>query len=318
MGKNQELQILKDKNSKGKDRQWRERKLQNLKLGAALEQLGYKIFNSVNQCAEVLKFIQQEDGSLKLKQTWFCKNKLCPICNWRRAMKYSWQTSLMVDEAIKQFPKGRFLFLTLTVENVPGEELNEELSRLALAFNRLMKYKKISKNILGFIRATEVTKNEMMNTYHPHMHVLLFVKSTYFKTEEDYLSQEEWTKFWKKAAKLPYTPIVDIRAVRTKNKSESDPNGMRKAILETAKYPVKPIDFDEENLQTVDDLYSGMYRKRLIAFGGIFKEIRKELFLDDVEEGNLIKVSDDEDKESSTGKELIAVWNWERKNYFVR
>ena len=60
------------------------------------------------------------------------------------------------------------------------------------------------------------------------------------------------------------------------------------------------------------------HRKRLIAFGGIFKEIRKELFLDDVEEGDLIKVSDDEDKESSTGKELIAVWNWERKNYFVR
>ena len=180
-----------------------------------------------------------------------------------------------------------------------------------------MKYKKVSKNILGFIRATEVTKNEMMNTYHPHMHVLLFVKSDYFKGDKDnYLSQEEWTKFWKKAAKLTYTPIVDIRAVRTKNKSESDPNGMRKAILETAKYPVKPIDFDEENLQTVDDLYSGMYRKRLIAFGGIFKEIRKELFLDDVEDGNLINTSNAE--ESPTGIELIAIWNWERKNYYVR
>lgn len=65
MGKNQELQILKDKNSKGKDRQWRERKLQNLKLGVALEQLGYKIFNSVNQCAEVLKFMQQNRPSHK-------------------------------------------------------------------------------------------------------------------------------------------------------------------------------------------------------------------------------------------------------------
>ena len=154
MGKNQELQILKDKNSKGKDRQWRERKLQNLKLGAALEQLGYKIFNSVNQCAEVLKFMQQEDGSLKLKQTWFCKNKLCPICNWRRAMKYSWQTSLMVDEAIKQFPKGRFLFLTLTVENVPGEELNQAMSDLTKSFDRLFRRAKVKKNLIGFLRAT--------------------------------------------------------------------------------------------------------------------------------------------------------------------
>ena len=57
-------------------------------------------------------------------------------------MKYSYQTSLIVDEAIKRFPKGRFLFLTLTVKNVVGEELNKAMSEMTKAFNRLTRYKK--------------------------------------------------------------------------------------------------------------------------------------------------------------------------------
>jgi plasmid rolling circle replication initiator protein Rep len=309
---------FKDKSQTGKDRKWRERKLQNIELGSSLEKLGYKTFANVYQCAEVLKFREQENGNLKLFQTWFCKNKLCPICNWRRAMKYSYQTSLIVDEAIKENSKGRFLFLTLTVENVVGENLNQAMSEMTKAFNRMMRYKKVSKNLLGYLRATEVTKNELMNTYHPHLHVLLFVSPLYFQGEGDnYIKQDEWTNFWKKSAKLSYTPIVNVKAVKPNSKNEFDKNGMKKAILETAKYPTKPIKFDEENLETVEDLYLGLYRKKLISYGGIFKEIRKRVFLDDVEEGDLINVAEGE-KENSLGKEVIAFWNWERKNYFLR
>ena len=59
-----------------------------------------------------------------------------------------------------------------------------------------------------------------------------------------------------------------------------------------------------------------MKRKRLISFGGIFKEIRKELQLEDVEDGNLIHVSS-EDEELTTGQMIVARWNWERQNYFI-
>ena len=92
---------------------------------------------------------------------------------------------------------------------------------------------------------------------------------------------------------------------------------MRKAILETAKYPVKPMEFDSENIEVVRDLHEGMHRKRLISFGGIFKEIRKELELDNIEEGDLINTSDD-DTTSTTAQEIVAIWNWDRENYFVR
>ena len=64
-------------------------------------------------------------------------------------MKYAYQTSRIVDEAIKQSPKGRFLFLTLTVKNVEGEALNSTISQLTKSFDRLFKRAKSSTESVG-------------------------------------------------------------------------------------------------------------------------------------------------------------------------
>ena len=317
---NQDLKPLKDVSKKGKDRKWRERKLKNIELAGRLDKLGYRSFERVYQCAEVLKFVEQEDGTKKLYQSYFCKNKLCPICNWRRSMKYAYQAELVVNEAMKRYPKGRFLFLTLTIKNVSGKELNRTLSKMAEGFRRLMMYKKVDKNILGYLRATEVTYSSEHENYHPHLHVLLFVKSSYFRDKNSYLAQEDWTKLWAKAMKLDYVPVVDIRAVRAKKQQD-----LKSAIIETAKYPVKPFDVDTSKEQLTEkdkdrvtaDLIDGLYRKRQIGFGKLFKEIKAELELDSIEEGNLVKTGADETTES-TGREIIAIWNWDRKNYFVK
>ncbi|WP_178138472.1 protein rep, partial [Lactiplantibacillus plantarum] len=76
-------------------------------------------------------------------------------------------------------PKGRFLFLTLTVKNAhSAEELKVSLRALTKAFNKLTRYKKVTKNLLGYLRSTEITVNEQDGSYNQHLHVLLFVKSS--------------------------------------------------------------------------------------------------------------------------------------------
>lgn len=307
---------FKDVSKNGKDRKWKERKQKNVKLANIFNSLDYssKFVSNIHSCAEHLSFKRASDGSLRLFQMYTCKNKQCAICSWRRSMKYQVQISKIVEEAMIRKPKGRFIFLTLTVENVSGEELNHEMSYLSEAFNRLMKYKKVSKNIIGFLRATEVTRNELMDTYHPHIHVLLFVSPTYFKNKENYISQDEWTDLWKKSAKLDYYPIVDVRAIKPKNEKTSD---IRSAILETAKYPVKPMELTVESAKVVDELQKGLYRKRQIAFGGLFKQIKKELELDDIENGDLINLGDEESA-ISDGEVISVLWNHERQNYYVR
>src|SRR5699024_7284732 len=114
---------------------------------------------------------------------------------------------------------------------------------------------------------------------------------------------------------LDIYPIVKFKMSRTKKKHKTD---IKSAIDETTKYPVKDIDFmtdDEEiNLQRLAVLEEGLYRKRLISYGygGLLKEIHKELNLDDAEDGDLIH-TDDEEKADKVGFSIIAMWNWERK-----
>ena len=233
-------------------------------------------------------------------------------------MKYSYQAEEVITEAMKKYPKGRFIFLTLTVKNVNGDCINQEISQISEGFRRLMLYKKVDKNVLGYLRALEVTYSTNRDDYHPHLHVLLFVSSSYFTGNgNNYISQDEWTRLWQKAMKLDYVPVVNVKAVKATEKYD-----LKGAILETAKYPVKPLDllnddFAEETKDMItDDLTKGLHRKRQIGFGKLFKEIRKELQLEDIEEGDLINVQEDDESTSSV-KEVIAKWNWERKNYFI-
>ncbi|MCE2099430.1 protein rep [Streptococcus thermophilus] len=305
--------ILVDKNSRGKERDWRGRKILSLKLADIFKELQYKktFVERVISCGDTLQFIQNQDGNLKLYQAYFCKNKLCPMCNWRRSMKYSYQTSKIVDEAIKQSPKGRFLFLTLTVKNVEGEALNSTISQLTKSFDRLFKRAKIQRNLLGYLRSVEVTHNENDKTYHPHIHVLMMVRPSYFQSKKDYITQKEWSDLWSQSLKVDYTPMIDIRTVKETGK------GLRGAVLETAKYPTKPIKLDIENKQVVDDLYNGLYRKRQLGYGGLFKTIKKQLALDDAENGDLVHTSDDKEN-ISKGTEIVAIWNATKQNYYLK
>ncbi|MGT2625547.1 protein rep [Streptococcus thoraltensis] len=304
--------ILIDTNSKGKDRNWRGRKIMSLKLADIFKELGYRqsLIDRLSSCGEVLKFVQQDDGSLRLYQAYFCKNKLCPMCNWRRSMKYSYQTSRIVDEAIKQEPKARFLFLTLTVRNVKGEDLNVTLTSLTQSFDRLFRRVKVKKNLLGYLRSVEITYNEIEKTYHPHIHVLMMIRPSYFRSSDDYISQKEWGDMWSQSLKVNYFPIVDIRVVKQSYQ------GIEKAIVETAKYPVKPMNLDVTEKQVVDDLYQGLYRKRQLGFGGLFKTIKKELELDDIENGDLVHTTDD--GKLSQGTLIVAIWNQDKLNYFIK
>ena len=57
--------------------------------------------------------------------------------------------------------------------------------------------------------------------------------------------------------------------------------------------------------------------KKADWFWEVVQEIKAELALDDVEEGDLVQTGSEENSES-TGREIVAFWNWDRKNYFVR
>lgn len=304
----------------GKERPWNEKKLANVGYYELLHLLRFKKAERVRDCANVLEFKPTDEGRLTLYKTWFCKSKLCPLCNWRRTMKQSSQITSVIAEVVRRKPKARWLFLTLTVKNVyDGKSLKESLSGMTKAFNRLVKYKKVAKNLIGFMRATEVTVNPKDNSYNQHLHVLLCVENTYFKNTENYITQTHWTSLWQKAMKLDYIPTVHVQAVKPKSDRPSD---MQSVVAETAKYPVKDTDFmtkdTDKNAQRVADLEEGLFRKRLISYGGLLKQIHKELNLDDVEDGDLVHAEDEEDEALEDAYTITAIWNWKRSKYYLQ
>jgi len=70
------------------------------------------------------------------------------------------------------------------------------------------------------------------------------------------------------------------------------------AIKETSKYSVKSSDYltgdSEKDSEIVNDLEKGLYRKRMLSYGGLLKQKHKILNLDDAEDGNLINTSDED------------------------
>ncbi|USD81059.1 protein rep (plasmid) [Bacillus safensis] len=330
--------ILQDKTATGKKRDWRGKKVRSSLMAAHYEGLEKrtgtpyygKKAEKVCNCAECLAFRRDnETGRLRLYQAYFCKVRLCPMCAWRRSLKIAYHNKLIVEEANRQY-KPAWIFLTLTVKNVEGDHLKQTITDMMQGFRKLFQYKKVKSGTLGFFRALEITKNHEENTYHPHFHVLIPVKRSYF-TGKSYIKQAEWTSLWKRAMKLDYTPIVHVQRVKGKKgidaeaieKEVREAMEEQKAILEISKYPVKDTDVirgnevTEENLDTVYYLDDALNARRLIGYGGILKEIHKELNLTDAEDGDLVRIEEDDDEVANETFEVMARWHVGIKNYIV-
>ncbi|MGF2098517.1 protein rep [Mammaliicoccus lentus] len=319
---NQDNKTLKDLTKTGKVRPWKEKKIDNVSYSEILDILKVKKAHNVKQCGSVLEFKPTEEGYLKLYKTWFCKSKLCPVCNWRRAMKNSYQAQRVIEEVVKEKPTARWLFLTLSTRNaIDGETLEQSLKDLTKAFDRLSRYKKVSKNLIGFMRSTEVTVNQSDGSYNQHMHILLCVENAYFRKKENYITQNEWVDLWQKALRVNYRPVANIKAIKPNQKGDKD---IQAAIKETSKYSVKSSDYltgdSEKDSEIVSDLEQGLYRKRMLSYGGLLKQKHKILNLDDAEEGNLINTSDEEKTtdEEEKANSITAIWNFEKQNYYLK
>lgn len=319
--KSETVCFLKDLDKNGNERPWKEKKRKNVSYYEILEILESKKAERVSLCNVLMEFDVNHEDVMKLKKTWFCKSSLCPICNWRKSMKHSEQAKKVVAEVVRVNPKARWLFLTLSAKNLYGKELSQGLRDLTEGFRRLMQYKRVKQNLVGFMRTTEITVNSTDGTYNQHLHVLLCVTPTYFKNKGNYMKQEEWTSLWRKAMKLDYKPIVNIQSVKPKHEFDKE-DKLLGAIYETSKYAAKDSDYltgdVAKDVKVVGDLENGLYRKRLIAYGGYLKTVHNKLNLKGIEKADLININEEEKVAEDVAYRLIASWNWRLQNYTVK
>src|SRR5699024_9840389 len=84
---------IEKKTKSEKRRSERENRIAKVDYFELLHILEFKKAERVKDCAEVLEYkVSYETGEKTLYRVWFCKSRLCPMCNWRRAMKHGIQS----------------------------------------------------------------------------------------------------------------------------------------------------------------------------------------------------------------------------------
>lgn len=260
---------------------YQQKKMKSYLLASSFRRLGLYDGRAarVLGCGNYLEFAtHKETGDRHLIGADFCRDRLCPMCNWRRSLRVFSDLSEVLSVALADESEYVPVFLTITVKNCAPEFLRSQLVSMTAAWNRFCKIIPVQRAFCGWFRCMEITYNRKDNTMHPHFHVVMLARKGYFDSP-DYLSIHKIVKYWRQALQVDYDPICHIKRVRSKsNNSDS----IKDAVLEVAKYAVKDSDYldeynDELTDYLVDNLAVGLNGARLIAYGGVLKKIAASL-----------------------------------------
>jgi len=165
------IEILSDKSSIGKERPWREHKIENMTVEQAYRGLAEcsseadywtKKAERLQNCGVHLWFNIFSDGTggekMKIKHAESCRVRLCPLCTWRRSIKIHTHMRKILEH-MQEENKYQYILVTLTVPNVPGDKLNDKLDELMKAWNRLQTYKRYKMAVKGWYRGLEISHN---------------------------------------------------------------------------------------------------------------------------------------------------------------
>lgn len=221
-------------------------------------------FENIRSCGSFLEFYADETlEHKKLKWGNFCKNRFCPYCNFIKSRK----KGLLISTCLRYLKEQgySFIFLTLTVPNVKGDQLEESIREYSSSFAKLTKRRKFKRAILGYVRNLEITYNKSRMDFHPHYHCLLVVKKSYFNNPNHYISRDEWLTMWRESTGDYSITQVDVRKVDISN---------NKVISEVSKYSAKDADY-LINKEVFHYFYTSLKGKQSVSYSGVFRDAKK-------------------------------------------
>lgn len=301
--------VLTDTDDRGRVRPWAQHKGEAQLLALAYEAAGNAARAArVRECARTLAYTMH-GGKLALASASFCRCRLCPVCQWRRSLKIYAQTRAVATyleqraSAAGRKPPS-YVLLTLTIPNIPGERLRETIRDIHAAWQRITQRAEVRAMLLGWQRATEVTYNPERGDYHPHIHAVLCVHPSYYKSRY-YIPHARWLDLWRDAMRDP--SITQVSVKRTYGTPEQ-------AAAEIAKYTAKPGDYlDASDIDAmigrVEELDAALANLRMLAYGGCMREAHAALELDDAEQGDLAHTGVDEDA-AARADDPTLYWTW--------
>lgn len=257
----------------------------------------------IADCAQFLDFrliphSKEGDYKLKLSSARFCHVRHCVVCAWRRSLMWKAKAYKILPQLLIDYPKARWLFVTLTVKNCEITNLRETLVWMNKSFKRLSELKAFPAD--GYIKTVEVTRGKTpVGSAHPHFHILMMVKPSYFT--HGYLSQAKWVEMWQKSLRIDYKPILDVQALKPQD-------SLIGLLAEVIKYSVKESDLTADR-EWFLELTRQLHRTKAIAVGGILRDYFREL---EQEPDDLIGQDNEGDVDEG---HLYFAWRQRQKKY---
>ncbi len=239
----------------------------------------------MHDCGKILAFDRYRIGDREerlriLANGSFCRERLCPTCMKRNSAWQHVRLSKAVEHYLRANPLHQALLLTLTVRNMPVDQLRDWLGRLFKAFWKLMRYKRVKNAVPTWYRTTEITQNAETGDVHPHLHIVLFCPPEYFKRAKNlYITQPEWAAMFKRALQVDYTPVCDIRAMPGVGGGAPLDDLGRKSLFEACKYVCEPgMFFEDDDLEDFPliELHDALHGRRLIGMSADLQRVMDE------------------------------------------
>lgn len=274
-------------------------------------------------CAEKIGMaVCQKCGRKHITYAQLCRDRFCPVCGWRLALKRFANMVQIVQGLRERYPESEWQFVTLTVANCRPEELGVTLDEMARTWNCIWSRKSTkTRPIQGWARSLEVTYNKDTKTFHPHYHVLVLWDDGY---SPDEFEQEWLERAWMKTIQLrTVSQAQKSEMVSAQNRcmissiydqEEEEAQEVTKAVLETYKYSIKSKDLQEMPLKIFKELDEKLKGRRMVAFGGIVKEYAQEMGLVNMDKAAETADEDDDDQRacmacgSTQVIEIVGQW----------
>lgn len=266
-----------------------------------------KTLKTIHDCGNIVKWaIEPVQKQKKILYTESCKSRYCARCQSMKAVRDGLKIYTLANY-LKKEKSRRFLFLTLTVPNVKGDELKKEIKAINKAFDVMMRRKQFEQ-FTGFIAKLEITYNRKRDDFHPHLHVLFSVEKGYFKkSNNEYLERDDLLEHWRSVMDNENITQVDIRALKDSNEKD-----LIKSIQEVAKYEAKSSDFTA-NSKVFETFYFALKGAKMLRYGREFRELGEVYELDEfgLFDDWRLKAETFEDFTCKT----ISTWHFTRKEY---
>lgn len=131
----------------------------------------------------------QECGSLHIRRTNLCRDRLCPICAWRLSLQRIGDMMQTLEYLHQQRAHISAAMLTLTIKNVDADNLSNTISHMLHAWDRLLKRRTVQKWVTGYARSIEIRAHQTAHIIRTYM-LYLYGQTDTIKTYPNATGQQ--------------------------------------------------------------------------------------------------------------------------------